>query len=384
MRRCSTPVSSPTCRSRWRPSDARWRWRVSCARSASELADGATAEEVLWVLWAGTSLARAPACGHAARRGRRPAGPPRPRRRVRAVRRRRPGRGAARAHRRPRPSSHTLRAQQIPADTLAERGVRGDAVRLLTAHRVQGSGVAAGRGRPRAGGRLARPPAPRHAAACRPDRCRRAARRADHHPRAARRGAPALLRRLHPRPRAAGRDGGGVDRRRRRAAVALPDRARSRRRRPSHRPCRRQALPPAVAGRSGRRAPTYDGRPERSPEPLRDAAAARLARLTREHRSGSVRWCRAPTRRPGGAPAAWPAGDQPLRPVDEPVAVSASALTSLDHLPGPVVPRAARPGQSAPATQAQGFGNVVHALADRIGRGDEPITGAPGQRSSTR
>ena len=32
----------------------------------------------------------------------------------------------------------TLRAQQIPADTLAERGVRGDAVRLLTAHRSKG------------------------------------------------------------------------------------------------------------------------------------------------------------------------------------------------------------------------------------------------------
>ena len=32
----------------------------------------------------------------------------------------------------------TLAAQQIPADTLADRGVRGDAVRLLTAHRSKG------------------------------------------------------------------------------------------------------------------------------------------------------------------------------------------------------------------------------------------------------
>ena len=32
----------------------------------------------------------------------------------------------------------TLVAQQIPADTLADRGVRGDAVRLLTAHRSKG------------------------------------------------------------------------------------------------------------------------------------------------------------------------------------------------------------------------------------------------------
>ena len=35
-------------------------------------------------------------------------------------------------------SSATLVAQQIPADTLAERGVRGAAVRLLTAHRAKG------------------------------------------------------------------------------------------------------------------------------------------------------------------------------------------------------------------------------------------------------
>ena len=32
----------------------------------------------------------------------------------------------------------TLAAQQIPADTLAERGARGAAVRLLTAHRAKG------------------------------------------------------------------------------------------------------------------------------------------------------------------------------------------------------------------------------------------------------
>ena len=50
---------------------------------------------------------------------------------------------AARAEEQRRPSGSasfldTLSAQQIPADTLAERGVRGDAVRLLTAHRSKG------------------------------------------------------------------------------------------------------------------------------------------------------------------------------------------------------------------------------------------------------
>ena len=32
----------------------------------------------------------------------------------------------------------TLPAQQIPSDSLADRGVRGDAVRLITAHRSKG------------------------------------------------------------------------------------------------------------------------------------------------------------------------------------------------------------------------------------------------------
>ena len=40
--------------------------------------------------------------------------------------------------RRPQASWRTLAAQQIPADTLSERGVRGAAVRLLTAHRSKG------------------------------------------------------------------------------------------------------------------------------------------------------------------------------------------------------------------------------------------------------
>ena len=43
-----------------------------------------------------------------------------------------------RPHQRALRSWPTLRAQEIPADTLADRGVRGDAVRLLTAHRSKG------------------------------------------------------------------------------------------------------------------------------------------------------------------------------------------------------------------------------------------------------
>ena len=95
----------------------------------------------------------------------------------------------------------TLVAQQIPADTLAERGARGAAVRLLTAHRAKGlewrlvvvahvqqdgwpdlrrrSSIL---GADRIGTDGLVPPT---SAARGPDR-----------------GAPAVLRRLHPRPRA--------------------------------------------------------------------------------------------------------------------------------------------------------------------------------------
>jgi RecB family exonuclease len=109
------------------------------------------------------------------------------------------------------------------------------------------------------------------------------------------------------------------------------------------------------------------------PDVLREAAAARLARLTREHRDGTLRV-------PGADPAtwwgtrAWSAGDEPLRAVDAPVAVSASALTSITTCPAQwFLNREA--GAERATTQGQGFGNVVHALADRIGRGDEPVSG---------
>ncbi len=101
------------------------------------LATGGPAEEALWTLWAGTRW---------------------PRRLRGAVER---GGSAARAAHRDLDAicalfevaarteekrHHTsaenflaeVEAQQIPADTLAERGVRGDSVRLLTAHRSKG------------------------------------------------------------------------------------------------------------------------------------------------------------------------------------------------------------------------------------------------------
>ena len=106
-------------------------------RARAELDSGVTAEQVLWTLWSGTSwpqrLRRAvTAGGGSARRANRDLDS------LVAL-----FDAAARAeeqrdHLGVRNFLATLVAQEIPADTLSERGVRGPAVRLLTAHRSKG------------------------------------------------------------------------------------------------------------------------------------------------------------------------------------------------------------------------------------------------------
>jgi len=111
--------------------------------TAGGLADGGTAEDALWALWSGTDwpgrLRRSVELGGAAaRRAHRDldsvvalfdvAAREAEKRDVAAVS------GAAGV----RDFLSRLVAQQIPADTLAEQGVRGAAVRLLTAHRSKG------------------------------------------------------------------------------------------------------------------------------------------------------------------------------------------------------------------------------------------------------
>jgi superfamily I DNA/RNA helicase/RecB family exonuclease len=102
-----------------------------------QLDAGATAEELLWTLWSGTSWSRrlrqrVEQGGGSARRAHRDLDS------ICAL-----FDSAARAeqtrdHVGVREFLATLVAQQIPADTLAERGARGAALRLLTAHRAKG------------------------------------------------------------------------------------------------------------------------------------------------------------------------------------------------------------------------------------------------------
>ena len=81
----------------------------------------------------------APAAPTGRARGRwSPPGAPRPRLDLRAVRRGGARRGDRATTSASREFLATLVAQQIPADTLADRGSRGAAVRLLTAHRAKG------------------------------------------------------------------------------------------------------------------------------------------------------------------------------------------------------------------------------------------------------
>ena len=107
------------------------------ARARAELDAGASAEELLWTLWSGTSwpqrLSRAVGSGGAAaRRAHRDLDS------VCALFDVAARAGERRSHLGVAAFLETLVQQEIPADTLADRGARGAAVRLLTAHRSKG------------------------------------------------------------------------------------------------------------------------------------------------------------------------------------------------------------------------------------------------------
>ena len=265
----------------------------------------------------------------------------------------------------------TLRAQQIPADTLAERGVRDEAVRLLTAHRAKGLEwplVVVAHVQEDAW-----PDLRRRSTLLRADRIGR-------HglvPATTTRELLADERRLFyvACTRATQRlvvtavastDDEG-EQPSRFLGELFPEEDQQRIRHVDGRPRRPLSLPGLVAEL---RRTVAD--PAQS-EPLRQAAARRLARLAEEHRSERL-WA------PSADPAtwwgtrAWSVGDEPLRPAGEPVVISASTLTSVEQCPAKWFLEREGGGERA-ATQSQGFGNVVHALADRVGRGEVELEG---------
>lgn len=260
----------------------------------------------------------------------------------------------------------TLAAQQIPADTLAERGVRDDAVRLLTAHRAKGLEwplVVVAHVQEQAW-----PDLRRRGTLLRPDRI----------------GAAGILPPLTARELLAEE---------RRLFYVACTRA------------RRRLIVTAVASSDddgeqpsrfchelfpeGHRVRHLAGRPRRplslnglvaelrrtladpsQPEPLRLAAELRLARLAAAHRAGLVAV-------PAADPATWwgtmapTLAEQPL--AADPVEITASALVGLTRCPAQWF-WSSQAGGVTETTQAQGFGNLVHALADRIGRGELPAS----------
>ncbi len=330
------------------------------ADAETRLLAGLTAEEVLWELWAGThwpsrlqsAIARG---GSAARLAHRDLDA------ICALFEAAAKAEEQRGHTSVQAFLDTLEAQQIPADTLAEQGIRGEAVRLLTAHRskglewqlvvvahVQEQGWPDLRRRAtllqadRIGTDGLVPPTTIRALLADERRlfyvaCTRARQR------------------LVVTAVASSDDDGDQQSR---FLEELGIRVEHRQGRP--------ARPLSLAGLVAelRRSVADD----RLPETLRRAAARRLARLTVEHRSG-LAWV--PSADPGSwwGTRAFTVGDQPIRPEDEPVRLSASALTSLAQCPAKWFLESEAGGARA-STQAQGFGNVVHALADRISRGD--------------
>jgi superfamily I DNA/RNA helicase/RecB family exonuclease len=256
----------------------------------------------------------------------------------------------------------TLSAQEIPADTLAERGVRGEAVRLLTAHRSKGlewglvvvAHVQEG----------AWPDLRRRNSLLGADRI----------------GRDGLVDPLTPAALLAEERRlfyVAATRARRRlvvTAVASPDDDGEQPSRflrelgagePEHhqgRPRRPLSLAGVVADL---RRTTAD---PAQPDELRRAAAHRLAALAVTEVNGRPL-------APAADPATWwglrapSRSTTPVRPSGEPVRLSASALQGLISCPAQWFLQQEAGGTVVSST-AQGFGIIVHALADRVAKGE--------------
>ncbi|WP_420035456.1 ATP-dependent helicase [Streptomyces sp. cg28] len=334
------------------------------ARARAELAGGGTAEEALWELWNGTpwpqrlerSARRGGAAGRNADRD------------LDAVcalfavasraEERTGGRGA-------RNFLEEIEAQDIAADTLAGRAVRPDAVRLMTAHRSKGlewrlvvvAGVQEGLW----------PDLRRRGSLLEADRI----------------GRDGLAEPLTP---------GALLAEERRLFYVAATRARERLvvtavkapaddgDQPSRFLTELGVEPKDVAGRPRRplsvaalvaelRATTVDPRVS---EALREAAARRLARLAALSDDDGRPLV------PSAHPYRWwgmyePTESKvPLRDRDKPVVLSGSALDQLANTCALQWFLGREVKADAPATTAQGFGNVVHVLADEVASGRTP------------
>ncbi|MEU8437883.1 ATP-dependent DNA helicase [Streptomyces sp. NPDC029216] len=334
-------------------------------RKARELLQGGgTAEEALWTLWDGTPWPQR--LERQARRGG-PAGRNADRDldavcalfdNAARAEERTGGRGALNF-------LEQLEAEDIAADTLTGRTVRSDAVRLMTAHRSKGlewglvvvAGVQEGlwpdlrrRGSLLEADRigrdgLAEPLTPGALLAEERRLFYVAATRARH-------------RLVVTAVKAPAEDGDQPSRFLTELGVTPKD--------VTGRPRRPLAVPALVAEL---RATTVD--PDASPA-LRDAAARRLARLaalTDDEDRPLV---------PAAHPQRWwglyepTAATVPLRDRDRPVALSGSALDQLANTCSLQWFLGREVKADAPSTAAQGFGNVVHVLADEVASGRTP------------
>ena len=343
-----------------------WRLAMLVARARARLAEGANAEEVLWTLWDGTDWGRrlrqaTESGGQAARLAHRDLDA------LCALFETAAKVEEQRDHTSVESFLATVRAQEIPADTLADRGVRGEAVRLLTAHRSKGlewrlvvvahvqegswpdlrrrdTLLGADRIAPVDQGGLL-PPLSRAAMLAEERRLFYVA---------ATRARQRLFVTAVKSP-----DDDGEQPSRFLGELGLPeDRIRHRVGRP--------ARPLSMSGLVAELRRTLADPSQ--PEQLRQAAAGRLRLLATTEIGGR------PVA-PAADPATWwgmraPSRSLiPVRPEDQPVTLSASALEGLLRCPAQwFLGREA--GGAEVSTASQGFGKVVHAIAERIARGE--------------